>query len=154
MMTIRSVLLLALLGFLVSGCASGEKFVGLESPDKNQARVYLYRPFNLMQSGVFPDVLVDSKEVGTLKNGGYLTFTVPEGLHKITLAGGFLQWGHSDRDFALEAADGETCFYQLDTTTSQQGTYTLVGYAFFKAEKDVAMTELVKLKASDSTKIK
>jgi len=149
MMTLRPIIMMALLALLITGCATGEKFSGLESPDKNQAKIYLYRPFNLMQSGVFPDVEIDSKEVGVLKNGGFVTFAVPAGQHTITLSGGFLQWGHSDRNFKLDAEEGKTYFYQLDTTTRQQGTYTMVGYAFFKTEKDVAMEELVKLKASN-----
>jgi len=125
---------------LLSACASGPAFVKLENPDQGQAKVYVYRTFNLMQSGIFPDVYVDSNLVGKMKNGGFFAFSAKPGTHTVTLSGNYLQWHYNDHSVPLAVAANETYFYRLKTISN-------TGYAFKEVDKEEALKELKELKA-------
>ena len=57
----------------ISGCsATGSKFVKPKAPTKNKGMLYVYRPSSLFGAGMYYDVRVDGKVIGTVRNGGYI----------------------------------------------------------------------------------
>jgi hypothetical protein len=152
--------MIVLLFALLAGCsAGGKQFSGLEKPATASAQVYVYRPSALLQSGIFPDIEIDSKLVGKLKNGGYLRFQVEPGEHKLSVTGNYLQWNHATREFDVSYEAGKTYFYQLQPFVASGGG--MVGgvylanhsYSFMLVEnEDDAVAELQKLKESVDAK--
>ena len=136
---LRMSLMIILAGAL-SACATGEKFVGLEKPDEGKSRVYAYRTFDLLQSGIYPSIHLDSKLVGKLKNGGYFSFSVSPGMHTVSLSGDFLQWHYKDHSFPVAIEPNKTYFYRLKTISN-------TGYTFTPVEEEEAMKALKKLNA-------
>ncbi|MFC1546008.1 DUF2846 domain-containing protein [Pseudomonadota bacterium] len=159
MLLIRNLLIISLLA-LLSGCAAGGKpFGGLEKPNATYAQVYIYRPSAFVQSGIFPDIELDSKLAGKLKNGGYLLLKTAPGSHKLAVTGNYLQWSHASRTFDLTFEGGKTYFYQLQPFIGSGGG--MVGgvylanhtYSFMQVEnEDNALAELKKLKESVDSK--
>jgi len=150
----RKVLLGALLLLLASCSAGGKQFGGLEKPEAGYAQVYLYRPSALVQSGIFPDIELDEKMVGKLKNGGYLVFRAEPGDHKLAVTGNYLQWNHASRAFDVKFESGKTYFYRLQPFASGGGVVGGVylanhSYSFMRIDdQEAAVTELAKLKES------
>ncbi len=142
-MILRSIFIVGALALLSSCGAGGAKFSGLEKPTDKLAQVYLYRPSAIMQSGNYPDITLDSKAIGQLKTGGYLTFAAPAGDHMLNLkAPNFMMWIHKERNIPLKLAAGNTYFYKLDIT----GQYS---YRFGETkDKAEALAELKKLNES------
>lgn len=151
----RKILLVSIL-MLVAGCSAGGKpFGGLEKPDNTNAQVYLYRPFALAQSGIFPDIELDSKLIGSLKNGGYLSYKIAPGEHKLAVTGNYLQWNYSARVFDLTFEAGKTYFYRLQPFTGTGGGFAggvyLANYQYsfmLIEDQEAALAELKKLKES------
>jgi hypothetical protein len=104
----RNLLLLILLTLLGGCSATGKPFVRLDNPGEKEARLYVYRPAHLAQSGIYPTVSLDSKPVGDLKNGGYLTFLVPSGNHSLSFSGSFVQWMYGDRTYPISVDGSRT----------------------------------------------
>jgi len=154
MLFVRNIIMVSLLTMLVSCSAGGKPFSGLEKADTTYARVYIYRPSAFIQSGIFPDIKLDSKLVGKLKNGGYLSLKAMPGDHKLAVAGNYLQWNHMPRTFDVSFEGGKTYFYRLQPFASGGGMVGGVylanhSYSFMKIEDQaVALPELGKLKES------
>ncbi len=140
MKSIYRISLMIILGGVLSACASGEAFVGLKKPDEGKSRVYAYRTFNLLQSGIYPSVHLDSKPVGKLKNGGYFTFPVSPGMHTMSLSGDFIQWHYKDYSFPVAIEPNKTYFYRLKTISN-------TGYTFAPVDEEEALEALKKLNA-------
>ena len=127
-MILRSLFIVVTLT-LLSGCgAGGAKFSGLENPAKDMAQVYIYRPSAFVQSGNFPDVALDGKEIGQLKNGGFLRFNAPAGKHTISLSGNMMQWIHRDANIPVTLKAGETNFYKLTVSMGGSGSGVNIGF--------------------------
>ena len=141
---------------LVTGCsAGGKQFGGLEEPNISYAQVYVYRPSALQQSGIYPDMKLDSKLFGKLKNGGYLSIKVEPGEHKLAVAGNYLQWNYLPKTFDVSFEGGKTYFYRLQPFTAPGGGYAggvflaNYQYSFIRIEDQAAaLAELEKLKES------
>jgi len=107
---------------LLSGCsAGGAKFSGIEKPSDNLAQVYIYRPSSFVQSGNFPDLALDSTNIGQLKNAGFLSFHAPPGNHSLRVTGNVMQWIHRDANIPLKFEAGKTYFYKLTVSVSGTG---------------------------------
>ena len=75
---------------LLTGCAaSGPLFEGVVPPDKGMTTLYVYRPNNIKLGGSYPMTIIDGKEMGYLKNGGYIRADLDPGKHKIQLRKSF-----------------------------------------------------------------
>jgi len=120
-MILRNIFIVAVLALLSSCSAGGAKFTGLEKPTDKLAQVYIYRPSSFIQSGNFPDLALDKKEIGQLKNGGFLKFTAPAGKHALSITGNALQWIHPDATATLKFEAGKTYFYKLTVSMSGSG---------------------------------
>jgi Protein of unknown function (DUF2846) len=155
MLLIRDILLVSLLALLASCSAGGKPFSGLESPDNTYAKIYIYRPSTLQQSGIFPDIKLDSKLIGKLKNTGYLSIKAAPGEHKLAVTGNYIQWNHSSRTFDISVKGGKTYFYRLQPFTASGGGFAggvylaNYSYSFMRVDDQaVALAELEKLKES------
>jgi Protein of unknown function (DUF2846) len=73
-MTIDKALCVAVLGLLLSGCASGAKYAEVVSTipplPPTQGRIYFYRP-SAMGAAVQPDINLNGQKVGTAKPHGF-----------------------------------------------------------------------------------
>jgi len=152
---VRNILIVSMLVLLVGCSAGGKPFGGLEKPDKSYAQVYVYRPSALQQSGIFPDMELDSKFFGKLKNGGYLSIKAEPGEHKLAVAGNYIQWNYSPRTFDVNFEGGKTYFYRLQPFTAPGGGYAggvflaNYQYSFIRIEDEAAaLADLKKLKES------
>ena len=77
----------ACIGVLVlSGCAAtGERFSGLRPPSSGDAQIVLYRPDLFRAGGSSLKVYVDDRELGVLRNAGWLASRVDPGERSITI---------------------------------------------------------------------
>ena len=155
MILVRNILFVLLLALLAGCSAGGKQFSGLEKPNFSYAQVYIYRPSALQQSGIFPDLKLDSEFFGKLKNGGYLSIKVEPGKHKLAVAGNYLQWNYLPRTFDVSFEGGKTYFYRLQPFTAPGGGYAggvyLANYQYSFIQIDdqaAALAELEKLNES------
>ena len=91
-MTLNKSALIASLAFFgsvfLSGCSSAsgdffakEKHIEKDLSGKSQVIVYRYKQY--AGSADEPDVIDNGKNVGTIKNGGFISYTTTPGLHKV-----------------------------------------------------------------------
>ena len=140
---IRGLLITAALAFLSSCGAGGAKFSGLEKPAKDTAQVYFYRPSSFLQSGNYPNIIINDKKIGELKTGGYLKVVLPEGEHTAWFTGdNVFTWIHKKRGVKLNLEKGKTYFYKLSITG--QYSYSIKPVT----DKEAALKDLQKLKES------
>lgn len=103
------------------GCsAAGPKFVAgeMESVSAMSSHVYILRESEFFQSGVAPLVKIDEKEVGVLRNGGYIVAKVDPGPHRIRV-----EWGPVPRRFKISTEAGKRHYVRIGTeTVSVSGT--------------------------------
>ena len=145
----RSLAIIFLVVLLSACAATGKPFIRADNPSEQEARLYVYRPTHFIQGAIYPTVYLDSKAVGELKNGGYLTLVVTPGEHLVTLAGGFLQWGHSSRTYHVSLEPGRTYYYKLDPNMRGEGNRTIMGYSFGRVEEEnAAIAQLQSLNES------
>ena len=145
---LKKLCLIALCAGLGACAAGGRPFVKAEPPAANEARVYVYRPAHLQQSGTYPTVSLDGKPVGGLKNGGFLALSMPAGDHVFTFDGGFLQWGHRARDYQFTVAGGAVHYYKLDPSMNGDGNRIRFGYGFGPVSEATARAEMQGLNES------
>ena len=71
---------------LIAGCtASGPSFSPVSAHEPNKAIVYVYRPFDVVGSGLAPKVYIDGVKYDPLKNKGYLVYFVEPGKRMLEL---------------------------------------------------------------------
>ena len=69
---------------MVAGCAAnGPRYSYSVVADNKQADLYVFRPYSFLSGGLSSGVYIDNEKVGVLKNGGYLSFDVSEGVHQV-----------------------------------------------------------------------
>ena len=145
----RSLAIILLVVLLGACAATGKPFVRADNPSEQEARLYVYRPSHFIQGGVYPTVYLDSKAVGDLKDGGYLTLVAAPGEHLVTLAGSFFQWGHSSRTYRVSLEPARTYYYKLDPYMRGEGNRILMGYSFGRVEEEnAAIAQLQSLNES------
>jgi len=108
-------LLLALLSGCVGAGLGGQKgsaFEGLETVVAGEGQIYIYRPYKMFWLKAYPNVVVNGKLVGELRNGTYVVVNVSPGIHEITLPeNGF--WGIPDMTTKIDVGDGERIFLRV-----------------------------------------
>lgn len=106
----KNVLILMLV--LVSGCvASGPKFSNLVEARSGFSTIYVMRKTKSYGFAYCPPVSLDGKEVGCLKNGGYLVLKVPPGSHELRFEKRALEVG-KERFVSFEANGAESLFFE------------------------------------------
>lgn len=75
--------LVILFGILLQGCAAtGNNFSGIDTPPKDKALVYFYRPYLFFGSGISLRMLDNETEIFTLNPGQYVKYLTTPGKHK------------------------------------------------------------------------
>tara|TARA_R110002060_G_scaffold880_2_gene2096 strand:+ start:1944 stop:2246 length:303 start_codon:yes stop_codon:yes gene_type:complete len=82
----KKIIILISTSLLLIGCsATGSKFTQIESLDTNQAKVYIYRPWAILDGAAAPTIQVDEKDRFDLSNGGYEIIKLSPGTYKLTV---------------------------------------------------------------------
>ena len=103
---------------LLSGCAaSGPTFVASPS-SSNQSIIYLFRPAKFANGGSSPDVVLDGKKVGSLKNGGYIPLSVSPGPHTLEIPFNAWNWDVRCASVTLQVGGGTSHYVAMDTDAS------------------------------------
>ncbi|WP_445358579.1 DUF2846 domain-containing protein [Microbulbifer sp. ANSA005] len=69
---------------LLSGCtATGPVFEKVAEPNGSKAIAYFFRQAAFYGSGTCPDLVINDKEVGCLKNGGFFEVELDPGEHTV-----------------------------------------------------------------------
>lgn len=88
MKKIISLSVLTVLSLGIIGCAaSGKKFSGFQVPKQDKGLLYIYRDNQMFGAGNDYSVInkTDKKEIGILKNGGYLVSEMNTGNNEIII---------------------------------------------------------------------
>lgn len=127
-------LAIALISILLGACggATGSSFERA-AVSKNEAVIYIYRDEDVCLSDRAPEVFLDDKGVGELKNGGYLVFKVEPKVHTVKINAG----DNMDLGLYVDPGEGEERFVKwLPACQQAAGTET-----FMANIKEVEQTE-------------
>lgn len=147
---------LGAIALLLSACsATGPRFdiSKAEAVSSAASQVYLFRESAFIESGTYPVVVVDGKEIGELRNGGYLVAKVIPGPHKIVVQSGGLvrgQWIHGPKQLQIEVAPSTRRYFQLSLrTTGSSGNTIYRGDSVAEVPEAYALTALTELRLSE-----
>lgn len=124
-MRIRIFVALLMLGVLsgLYGCsATGARFdlTKAEAVSSKESQLYIFRESAFIESGTYPVVLLDGKEIGDLRNGGYIVTKLTPGPHELLVqSGGILrgQWIHSPKRLSFDTEPGKRHYIQVSLRT-------------------------------------
>ena len=63
------------------GGQKGSAFEGLETVVAGEGQIYIYRPYKMFWLKAYPNVVVNGKLVGELRNGTYVVVNVSPGIN-------------------------------------------------------------------------
>lgn len=131
---------------LLTACAGGAPFVVKDAPSSVESRLYVYRPFQIGQMGAYPTVSLDGKQIGQLKNSGFLTLATSPGQHILGFyRQGRFHWPYAERDYPVTTNAGKTSYYKLETYLQGRTGYS---YSLRPVKEATALKELASLKES------
>lgn len=146
---------LALGCLLLSGCsATGAKFQGLEKPDSDAGEIVVYRPDRLVRGGVAYYVHLDGKEVGMLKNAGFVALRTTPGTHVVLMKAGLQDFFMKARTAEVVLLAGERKFLRFEPSITGSPiilpnvAYVPVGFGFIAVPEGQAAIELRDLNQS------
>ncbi|MCW8833875.1 MAG: DUF2846 domain-containing protein [Colwellia sp.] len=150
----KKIILLISSSLLLIACnATGPKFSQLESLDINQAKVYIYRPWAMLDGAAAPTIQIDETDRFDLSNGGYEVITLPPGTHKLTVKkGAFMSnWRADEMNIEYKFEANKNYFVRLSAELQDAGVYGNVisisgSYGFALIEESFAMNELQEVK--------
>lgn len=139
---------------LLSACsATGPKFSQLERLDINQAKIYIYRPWAMLDGAAAPTIKIDGVDRFDLSNGGYEVITLSSGTHKLTVKkGAFMSnWRAEEMTIEYKFDANKNYFVRLSAELHDVGGYGSVisvsgNYGFGLIKESFAMNELKELK--------
>jgi len=152
---IRLLILTFISPSLLSGCAAtGQNFSGFQSQSDNSAVIVIYRPDLFRAGGQSVIVSVDSKEVGILRNAGWLSVPTTQGEHSIKLDERFRLW-QKETVLKVETKQSESIALRV-LPGGMTGLYpipsgpvmTFGPWTIQQVSNEVALTELKSLKES------
>lgn len=133
--------------------ATGPKFTQLESLDTNQTKVYVYRPWAILDGAAAPTIQVDGVDRFDLSNGGYQVITLLPGTHKITVKkGAFISnWRADEMNIEYKFEANKNYFVRLSAELHNAGVYGSVisisgSYGFALIKESFAINELKEAK--------
>lgn len=138
---------------LVACNATGPKFTQLEALDTNQAKVYIYRPWAMLDGAAAPTIQVDGTDQFDLSNGGYEVITLSPGIHKLTVKkGAFMSnWRADEMNLEYRFEANTNYFVRLSAELKEAGVYgSLISvsgnYGFALIKESYAIEELKEVK--------
>ncbi|WP_111979540.1 DUF2846 domain-containing protein [Algibacillus agarilyticus] len=150
----KKIIILISTALFLLGCnATGPKFTELESLDTNQAKVYVYRPWAMLDGAAAPTVQVDGSDRFDLSNGGYEIITLTPGIHKLTVKkGAFMSnWRADEMNIEYKFEANKNYFVRLSAELQDVGVYGSVisisgSYGFALIKESFAINELKEVK--------
>ncbi|PCK32141.1 DUF2846 domain-containing protein [Pseudoalteromonas piscicida] len=150
----NKVIIIISMSLLLLACnATGPKFTQLERLDTNQAKVYIYRPWAMLDGAAAPTVQVDGVDRFDLSNGGYEIITLSPGSHKLTVKkGAFLSnWRADEMNIEYNFEANKNYFVRLSAELQGAGVYGSVisisgSYGFALIKESDAINELKEVK--------
>lgn len=140
---------------LLSGCsATGPKFQGLEKPDSNTGEIVVYRPDRFVRGGVGYYVHLDGKEVGLLKNSGFMSLATTPGTHVVLMKAGFQDLFRNAANAQVTLDVGERKFLRFEPSITgipivlPNAAFVPVGFGFIAVPEGQAVVELQNLNQS------
>jgi hypothetical protein len=98
----------------LTGCAvTGPSFTAIEHIAAGQGVVYVYRPDLFVNKGIKPGISVDGQEYAALPAGGYMPFSLNEGIHHFGVILSKNYSGNAGATMLVTA--GAKSFLRLDT---------------------------------------
>jgi hypothetical protein len=114
--------LIVLVAILLAGCAaSGLLYQPANSPPKDFALVYIYRPDALAYGARAAHIFVDERHVLNVNSNGYSYFYIKSGSYRLRQKWPSLIGGYDDGELniPLSVQAGETYFYRFNTWVSK-----------------------------------
>lgn len=150
----KKIIIIISTSLLLLACnATGPKFTKLESLDTNQAKVYIYRPWAMLDGAAAPTVQVDGIDRFDLSNGGYEVITLSPGSHKLTVKkGAFMSnWRADEMNIEYKFEANKNYFIRLSAELQDAGVYSGVisisgSYGFALIKESYAINELKEVK--------
>lgn len=108
--------------FALQGCvAVGPRFAPQPLPDTESTVLYVYRPAEMTNFAITPELYVDNVRVGELTNGGYVVVTAKKGEHQIRLA---LHGWKGAAVSVADAAGGDQFYFRAFTSIDMENHRT------------------------------
>jgi len=139
----------------LSGCgAKGQHFQAFQPIPSETAEVIVYRPDKLLHGGVPYYVYIDGKEVGTLRNAGYIIVQTKAGDHQLKVQAGFEDiYKEVSAPMAVEL--GQRRIYRFEPSAAgifligTNTAYLPVGLGLWQVNEDQAFSDLSSLRKSE-----
>ncbi|WP_086932925.1 DUF2846 domain-containing protein [Agarilytica rhodophyticola] len=138
---------------MLIGCtATGPAFEQVAEPQNEKAIAYFFRQAAFYGSGSCPDLIIDQKKMGCLKNGGFFEVELEPGEHTILFDKG--TW-EPDRDLRTNilVKSGKIYFYEYGQVMT--GIFATPGFGsvsgeenFYRKTREYSVAILKKLKES------
>lgn len=150
----KKVIILISTSLLLLGCnATGPKFTQLENLDSNHAKIYIYRPWAMLDGAAAPTIQVDGTDRFDLSNGGYEIITLSPGTHKLTVKKGefMSNWRADEMSIEYKFQANKNYFVRLSAELQDAGVYGSVisisgSYGFGLIKESFALNELKEVK--------
>jgi len=150
----KKIIIIISTSLLLLACnATGPKFTQLESLDTNQAKIYVYRPWAMLDGAAAPTIQIDGVDRFDLSNGGYEVVTLPPGSHKLTVKkGGVMSnWRADEMNIEYKFEANKNYFVRLSAELQNAGVYGSVisvsgRYGFALVKESYAINELREVK--------
>ncbi len=148
----KKIILSVLSIFLLASCAANGPVFKKEAVADNDSMLYIYRPNNMVNCCVAPNVEINGINQGPLKNGGYLFFKLPAGKHKIKIAN--KSAGFYELSLELELKAGEEYYAKWSVGDLESVDFMLrtskYSYNLASVDNSKAISEISSLKYSGS----
>ena len=129
--------------FAAACAGAGQSFERVSVPG-DQAVIYIYRMESDCLSDRVPEVLIDDKKIGSLKNGGYVVARVEAKVHTVKINTG----DHMDVGEYVDPAPGEERFVKwIPACQVRAGTTTHMA-TMGEMEQDEALPEISTTRSS------
>ncbi|TOJ94156.1 DUF2846 domain-containing protein [Vibrio parahaemolyticus] len=135
---------------LISGCsATGLNFTELETVQENQAKVYFYRPWAMLDGAASPTVQINGIDSFNISNGGYEIINIEPGYATFTVSkGGFMSnWRAPELNIATNLEAKTVYFVRLTAEITNASFISGIssisgGYSLGIIERSTALNEL------------
>jgi len=140
---------------LLGGCsANGTRFQGLSAVDAGTAEIIVYRPDRFVHGGVPYYVILDDKEVGTLRNAGFMSVKPSPGQHILKVQAGYEDL-YREVKTNISVVQGERKLFRFEPSLSggpiiiPGGAYVSVAIGLWQVDEPHALNDLQDLKLSN-----
>jgi len=144
---------LLILTILTACGATGPTYQSLDLTTPENSVIYIYRPSHFVGAASYPEITLDEKHLGSLKNGGYLVKEISPGKHKLTTKGNAWNYALAEKTIMFEAMPGESKYARYLINASVSAVVGTVVYinsdnAFHFVKPEYARKEINQLQLS------